>query len=68
MAYVHVAHDNRIGDRVIIANNVALAGHVEIGDRAFLGGVGRRPPVLPDRAAGHDRGRLEGASRIACRS
>jgi UDP-N-acetylglucosamine acyltransferase len=39
MAYVHVAHDNRIGDRVIVANNVALAGHVEIADRAFLGGV-----------------------------
>ena len=39
MAYVHVAHDNRIGDGVIIANNVALAGHVEIGDRAFLGGL-----------------------------
>jgi UDP-N-acetylglucosamine acyltransferase len=39
MAYVHVAHDNRIGDRVIAANNVALAGHVEIGDRAFLGGM-----------------------------
>jgi UDP-N-acetylglucosamine acyltransferase len=39
MAYVHVAHDNRIGDGVIMANNVALAGHVEVGDRAFLGGV-----------------------------
>jgi UDP-N-acetylglucosamine acyltransferase len=39
MAFVHVAHDNRIGDRVIAANNVALAGHVEIGDRAFLGGL-----------------------------
>jgi UDP-N-acetylglucosamine acyltransferase len=38
MAYVHVAHDDRIGDGVIIANNVALAGHVEIGDRAFLSG------------------------------
>ena len=38
MAYAHIAHDNRIGDRVILANNVALAGHVEIGDRAFLGG------------------------------
>ena len=38
MAYVHVAHDDRIGDRVIIANNVALAGHVEIDDRAFLSG------------------------------
>ena len=38
MAYVHVAHDNRIGDRAILANNVMLAGHVEIGERAFLGG------------------------------
>ncbi len=38
MANAHVAHDNRIGDHVILANNVALAGHVEIADRAFLGG------------------------------
>jgi UDP-N-acetylglucosamine acyltransferase len=38
MAYVHVAHDDRVGDRVIVANNVALAGHVEVGDRAFLSG------------------------------
>jgi UDP-N-acetylglucosamine acyltransferase len=38
MAYVHVAHDDRIGDRVIMANNVALAGHVDVGDRAFLSG------------------------------
>jgi UDP-N-acetylglucosamine acyltransferase len=38
MAYVHVAHDDRIGDRVIMANNVALAGHVEIADRAFISG------------------------------
>jgi UDP-N-acetylglucosamine acyltransferase len=38
MANAHVAHDNRLGDHVILANNVALAGHVEIADRAFLGG------------------------------
>ncbi len=38
MAYVHVAHDNRIADRAILANNVMLAGHVELGERAFLGG------------------------------
>jgi UDP-N-acetylglucosamine acyltransferase len=38
MAYTHVAHDNRIADGVILANNVMLAGHVELGDRAFLGG------------------------------
>jgi UDP-N-acetylglucosamine acyltransferase len=39
MAYVHVAHDDRVGDRVIIANNVLLAGHVEVADRAFLSGA-----------------------------
>ena len=38
MANAHVAHDNRIGDRVVMANNVALAGHVEIAESAFLGG------------------------------
>jgi UDP-N-acetylglucosamine acyltransferase len=38
MAYVHVAHDDRIGDGVVMANNVALAGHVTVGDRAFLSG------------------------------
>jgi UDP-N-acetylglucosamine acyltransferase len=38
MAYTHVAHDCRLGDRVILANNVMLAGHVELGERAFLGG------------------------------
>jgi UDP-N-acetylglucosamine acyltransferase len=38
MAYSHVAHDCRLGDRVVMANNVMLAGHVEVGERAFLGG------------------------------
>jgi UDP-N-acetylglucosamine acyltransferase len=38
MTGCHVAHDCRIGDRVVIANAVLLAGHVRIGDRAFLGG------------------------------
>lgn len=38
MAYSHVAHDCHLGDRVILANNVALAGHVTIGDGAFLSG------------------------------
>jgi UDP-N-acetylglucosamine acyltransferase len=38
MAYVHVAHDDRVGSRVIMANNVALAGHVEVADQAFLSG------------------------------
>lgn len=30
MANAHVAHNCRVGDRVMIANNVALAGHVDI--------------------------------------
>lgn len=38
MACAHVAHNCRLGDRVILANNVALAGHVEIDDQAFLSG------------------------------
>ncbi|HKG21093.1 MAG TPA: acyl-ACP--UDP-N-acetylglucosamine O-acyltransferase [Blastocatellia bacterium] len=38
MAYAHVAHNCVLGDRVIIANNVALAGHIEIGERAFISG------------------------------
>jgi UDP-N-acetylglucosamine acyltransferase len=41
MAYAHVAHNDRLGDGVILANNVILAGHVDVGDQAFLsGGVG----------------------------
>jgi UDP-N-acetylglucosamine acyltransferase len=39
MAYVHIAHDCRVADRVIMANNVALAGHVHVDERAFLGGA-----------------------------
>jgi UDP-N-acetylglucosamine acyltransferase len=38
MAYVHIAHDCRIGDNTIFANNASLAGHVRIGDYAILGG------------------------------
>ena len=39
MAYSHVAHDCILGDKVIMANSVNLAGHIEIGDSAILGGV-----------------------------
>jgi UDP-N-acetylglucosamine acyltransferase len=38
MASCHVAHDCQIADRVVIANAVLLAGHVQVGERAFLGG------------------------------
>jgi len=39
MAYVHVAHDCIVGEQVVIANSTNLAGHVEIGDWAILGGA-----------------------------
>ncbi|MBC6419008.1 MAG: acyl-ACP--UDP-N-acetylglucosamine O-acyltransferase [Prochloron sp. SP5CPC1] len=39
MAYVHIAHNCELEDGVIIANNVALAGHVRIESKAVMGGV-----------------------------
>lgn len=39
MAYTHVAHDCIIGNRVILANSVALAGHVTIHDNVIMGGI-----------------------------
>jgi UDP-N-acetylglucosamine acyltransferase len=38
MAGAHVAHNCRVGNGVILANNVLLAGYAEVGDRCFLGG------------------------------
>ena len=39
MAYSHVAHDCKLGNNVIMANSVALGGHIVIGDHAILGGI-----------------------------
>ena len=39
MAYVHIAHDCRIGSHTIIANATQLGGHVHLDDWAFLGGL-----------------------------
>jgi UDP-N-acetylglucosamine acyltransferase len=39
MAYVHVAHDCIIRNHCILANSVALAGHIEIEDYAIVGGM-----------------------------
>lgn len=39
MAYCHVAHHCEIGDRVIMANGVNLAGHVIVEDFANIGGM-----------------------------
>jgi UDP-N-acetylglucosamine acyltransferase len=38
MAYVHLAHDCQVGNHTIFANNTQLAGHVQVGDWAILGG------------------------------
>jgi UDP-N-acetylglucosamine acyltransferase len=38
LANAHIAHDCRIGEGVILSNNVMLGGHCEVGDFAILGG------------------------------
>jgi len=39
MAGCHVAHDAQVGDRVIIVNNSAIAGHCVIEDDVIIGGL-----------------------------
>lgn len=39
MAYAHIAHDCRLEDQVILANAATLAGHVDIGKKAVIGGL-----------------------------
>lgn len=39
MAGCHVAHDCVVGDRVVIVNQSALAGHCQIGDDVIVGGL-----------------------------
>ncbi|MFL5271916.1 MAG: acyl-ACP--UDP-N-acetylglucosamine O-acyltransferase [Anaeromyxobacteraceae bacterium] len=39
MANSHVAHDCQVGDGSILANSVALAGHVTLEDHVILGGL-----------------------------
>ena len=39
LAYSHVAHDCRLGDRVIMSNVGTLAGHVIVEDHAVVGGL-----------------------------
>ncbi|MHC4470530.1 MAG: acyl-ACP--UDP-N-acetylglucosamine O-acyltransferase, partial [Planctomycetota bacterium] len=38
MSTAHVAHDCKLGNRVIMASGALLAGHVHVEDRAFLSG------------------------------
>jgi UDP-N-acetylglucosamine acyltransferase len=39
LAYCHVAHDCRLGDRIIMSNVATLAGHVTVEDQAVIGGL-----------------------------
>jgi UDP-N-acetylglucosamine acyltransferase len=39
MVGTHVAHDCQVGNNVVFANNVLLAGHVSIGDNVVFGGA-----------------------------
>ena len=39
MAYCHIAHDCHTGKEVVFSNNATLAGHIEVGDCATLGGL-----------------------------
>lgn len=39
MAYVHIAHDCHVRNKVVMANCATLAGHIEISDGAIIGGM-----------------------------
>ena len=39
MAYCHIAHDCIVHESSVLANNVTLAGHIEVGPKAILGGL-----------------------------
>ena len=39
LAYSHIGHDCTVGDAVVFSNNGTLAGHVQVGDHAVMGGL-----------------------------
>ncbi|HKJ65986.1 MAG TPA: acyl-ACP--UDP-N-acetylglucosamine O-acyltransferase [Desulfopila sp.] len=39
MSYIHIAHDCVIGNNVVMSNVATMAGHVEVGDCATIGGL-----------------------------
>jgi len=39
MVNAHVAHDCHLGNQIILTNNTLLAGHVTVGDRAYISGA-----------------------------
>ena len=63
MGSSHVGHDCRVGAEVVLANGALLAGHVEVGDNAFISGncaihqfvrIGRRAMIRGLTAVGKD--------------
>jgi UDP-N-acetylglucosamine acyltransferase len=39
MAYTHVAHNCKLGNRIVMANAANLAGHIHVEDFAIIGGL-----------------------------
>lgn len=39
MAYIHIAHDCKLGNHIIMANAATLGGHITIDDHAIIGGL-----------------------------
>jgi len=39
LAYSHIGHDCEVGNEVVFSNNGTLAGHVQVGDNAVMGGL-----------------------------
>ena len=39
MVNAHIAHDCHIGSNLVLTNNVMIAGHVAVGDRAYVSGA-----------------------------
>lgn len=39
LAYSHIGHDCVVGNAVVFSNNGTLAGHVQVGDHATIGGL-----------------------------
>ena len=60
MAGCHIAHDAILGDRVIVVNSAAVAGHCIIEDDVIIGGLVGHSPVCADRAGCDNRGRHYG--------
>jgi len=39
LAYSHIGHDCTVGNEVVFSNNGTLAGHVQVGNHAVMGGL-----------------------------